>query len=134
MAPEPHGAHLETQTLGYLTTVRLLGREVALHEELAQEVGAELLDLAEGKAGHTLVVSLGNVAFLTSTVLAKLTALHKRLQAGGGHLVLCDISSKLNEPFRVTRLDLVLDVRPSETLETIAARSAGPGGKPGSES
>ena len=76
-------------------------------------LGHELFRLVEGVARPRLRLDLGQVTFLTSTVLGKLVGLHKRVRAAGGELVLLNVAGGVYEVFAVTRLDQVLDVRRS---------------------
>jgi anti-sigma B factor antagonist len=102
---------LDVEARGGVTTAAFRGRKVVLNEEAAQAAAGRLFDLADQIAGRTLVLSLAGVVYLTSTMLGKLMALHKRLRAGGGKLVLCDLRPEVFEVFEVTHLHTVLDIR-----------------------
>src|SRR4051812_41831819 len=62
-------------------------------------------------SGPTLVLDLGAVAAPTAGGLGQLVGLHRRLRAGGGRLVLCNVGARAYEVFEVTRLTELLDVR-----------------------
>jgi anti-anti-sigma factor len=74
-------------------------------------LGHELFRLVEGVARPRLRLDLARVRFLTSTVLGKLIALHKRVRSAGGELVLLNVAACVYEVFEVTRLHQFLEVR-----------------------
>src|SRR5437773_2225638 len=85
-----------------------------LCEANIQAVGEELFRVAELTARRRLQLDLGEVGFLTSTALGKFITLHKRMRAGGGQLVLANVTGPVWDLFAVTRLDQILDVRRAE--------------------
>jgi anti-sigma B factor antagonist len=127
MIPDVPYFCLERHTAGSVTRVRFAGRDVVLHEEAARAVGDALLRLADDLAGAALVLSFTNVAYLSSTTLENLVALHKKLKAAGGKLVVVGLRPRLHELFRVTALDRVLDLRAEEPLEEPTSAPGGPG-------
>ena len=58
-----------------------------------------------------LVLDLGDVKVLTAGGLGQLVALHNRLRASGGRLVLSNVGQLAYEALEVTRLTELLDVR-----------------------
>jgi anti-anti-sigma factor len=82
-----------------------------LSEANAEDLGEELFRLVEGVARPRLRLDLGQVTFLTSTVLGKLVGLHKRVRAAGGELVLLNVTDYVYEVFELTLLHQFLDVR-----------------------
>jgi anti-anti-sigma factor len=103
-----------------VTVAYFRGQDIKLGIVPAQEMVEELSQLAERAAGGTLVFSLAGVTFLDSSALGKLVGLHKRLKAQGGGLILCDLKPQVYESFIQTRLDKFLDIRPEESLDSIA--------------
>jgi anti-anti-sigma factor len=108
MPSHPCHTLLEAAAVEGTAAVRILPQ--ALDEVTAQAVGEQLLSLADGLGGGQLYLDLGNVRYLTSTMLAKLLALHKKLSAAGGRLRLHNLTPCAYEIFEVTRLTGVLDV------------------------
>jgi anti-anti-sigma factor len=81
-----------------------------LSEINADQFGRELAALAARHEHPQLVVDLGGVTMLTSTILAKLLTLNGRVRDRGGRLTLCNPSPLVHEVFKVTRLDTILEV------------------------
>ena len=106
--PEP----LEVTRNGDRTTARF-ARLTSLNEYYADQVGKQLLALADAPGTKFVSLDLGNVEYVTSTVLGHLVALHKRLQAAGGRLTLENVRPAVTDILRVTQLDQVLDLRPA---------------------
>ena len=107
-APEP----MEVTRDGDRTTARFASL-TSLNEYFADQVGRQLLALADAPGTRFVTLDLGNVEYVTSTVLGHLVALHKRLQAAGGRLSLDNARPAVREILRVTQLDHVLDLRPA---------------------
>jgi anti-sigma B factor antagonist len=83
-------------------------------ESVIERVGAELAELA-GEQGHTkMLVSLGGVRFVSSSMLAQLVKLQKVLTKSKGRLRVCSLTPQLREVLRVSQLDKMLDVHDTE--------------------
>jgi anti-anti-sigma regulatory factor len=59
------------------------------------------------------LLDLGGVRVPTAGGVGRLVALHTRLRASGGRLVLCNVGQRAFEVFELTRLTELLDVRPA---------------------
>ena len=114
MSPKSLSHRLDVRSYADVVLVHFTGPKVMLDEEAAQQVAEKLLKLADRLAGRTLLLSFAGVTYLTSTLLGKLMALHKRAQTAGGRLALRDLRPEVYELFQVTRLHTVLDVLPEE--------------------
>jgi len=84
-----------------------------LNEYHADQVGQQLLALADPVGTKFVTLDLANVEYLTSTVLGHLVALHKRLAVAGGRLTLDHVRPVVQDILRVTQLDQVIDARPA---------------------
>lgn len=80
-----------------------------LSEVNAEAFSRQLLALLEHRENPHLLVDLGGVAMLTSVVLAKFIALHNRVRAAGGRLTLFNPTPVVQQVFKVTRLDTILE-------------------------
>jgi anti-anti-sigma regulatory factor len=69
------------------------------------------------------VLNFGRAAGLTSRMLGQVVALHKKLQASGGRLVLCGVSPFLHEVFEAAELPGALCIRDveDEALKAVAS-------------
>jgi anti-anti-sigma factor len=102
---------LEVSGVGGRTVARVAGCR-ALTEGNVEALGRQLSALTAGREGEHLLLDLGAVSFLTSTVLGELIGMHKRVRDGGGRLTLANVQPMVREVFAVTCLDRVLEVRP----------------------
>jgi len=109
MSPHRPAPLLHLRQAGGLTLATVLTDD--LSDANAEALGEELSRLLKGAARPRLRLDLARVRFLTSIVLGKLVALHKRVRSAGGELVLLNVAGGVYEVFAVTRLDQVLDVR-----------------------
>lgn len=85
---------------------------LSLREDNIPAIAASLLREADRLGQRTLSLDLGRVDFLTSCALGQLIRLHKKVRAGGGRLILCNVSPPVYEVFKVTRLHTLLDITP----------------------
>jgi anti-anti-sigma regulatory factor len=72
-----------------------------------------LLRLVRESGGNALHLDLGEVERPTASGLAKLLTLHKKLQAAGVTLALCNVGSLVYEVLELSALTQLLDVRPN---------------------
>jgi anti-anti-sigma factor len=107
-APEP----LEVTRDGDRVIARF-ARLTSLNEYHADQIGKQLLALADSQGTKHVTLDLANVEYVTSTVLGHLVALNKRLQSAGGRLTLDNVRPAVRDILQVTLLDQVLDIRPS---------------------
>jgi anti-sigma B factor antagonist len=110
MPSHPRHALLEVAAAQGAAAVRVLPR--ALDEATARAVGQQLLDVADGLGGGVVCLDLGSVTYLTSTMLASLLDVQKKLRAAGGRLRLYNLTPIALELFQVTRLNQVFEVFP----------------------
>jgi anti-sigma B factor antagonist len=106
-APEP----MQIIRTGDHTTARF-ARLTSLNEYYADQIGTQLMALADPAGTKFVTLDLGNVEYLTSTILGHLVALHKRLVGVGGRLSLDHVRPEVQDILRVTQLDQVLDIHP----------------------
>jgi anti-anti-sigma factor len=89
-------------------TVARFAHQTSLNEYHADQIGKQLLALADPAGTKVVALDLGNVEYITSTVLGHMVGLHKRLQAAGGRLLLENVRPPVRDILRVTMLDQVL--------------------------
>jgi anti-sigma B factor antagonist len=111
MTTDSHPPRLDVRRDGDRTVVRFTNG--SLNEYVADQVGRQLSDVAGQHADGHIVLDLGGVDYVTSTVLGHFVGLHKKLRAGGGRLTLENVPPAVAEVLRVTQLDQVLDHRPA---------------------
>jgi anti-sigma B factor antagonist len=104
--------HLDVETGAQGPQVKLASD--AFEEGNLQRVSEQLVRLAEDLTGQELHLDLDSVKYLGSMGLAKLVALHKKVRARDGRLVLVNVDPSVLEVFQITHLHKVLDLRPKE--------------------
>jgi anti-anti-sigma factor len=97
MLSEAQNLWLQVESVGDVTVVRFT-------------IGETLYNLVETSPCRKFVLNFGNVKSLASTMFGKLTALHQKLEAAGGRLVLCQIDPGLREIFENVNLIPLLPV------------------------
>jgi len=91
--------------------------------DAAEHIGRQLADMVGRMGLRKLHLDLDRVQFLADVGLGKFVALHKKVQAVGGKLLLYNVRPEVYPVFEVTYLTRLLDVRPREPGEA-TARSA----------
>ena len=93
--------------------IATLTDERILDEEQLQSLEVSFLPLIKQTPGIQLIISFENVKFLTSSVLGLLIRISKNVYEQDGTLRLCSIEPKIQDVFRITRLDKIFDIEPS---------------------
>jgi anti-sigma B factor antagonist len=113
MSQPPRRRRLEVEDIGDVTVVNFVDKRI-LDEQNIQIIGEQLFSLVDEVGRRKVLLNFGNVEFLSSAALGKLIALHKKLQAVGGRLILCNIDPEIYEVFEITRLDKFFNIRKEE--------------------
>ncbi len=113
MSQPPRRRRLEVEDIGDVTVVNFVDRRI-LDEQNIQVIGEQLFSLVDEVGRKKILLNFGNVEFLSSAALGKLIALHKKLQAVGGRLILCNIDAEIHEVFEITRLDKFFNIQKEE--------------------
>jgi anti-sigma B factor antagonist len=101
--------------IGQVTVVEFLSPSLMDPMELEQ-MAAQLYHLVDQQNRHVIVLDFEKVEYLASQAIGILLALHKKLSAiKGNQLVLCGVGARLMELLRITRLDRVLKLKPTQS-------------------
>jgi anti-sigma B factor antagonist len=93
-------------------TVVTFAEEKILEEEDIRALQESLMSVIEQGGRTNLVLDFGNVRFLSSAVLGLLIRISKKIYEREGALRLCNISPKIQEIFKITRLTKIFDIYP----------------------
>src|SRR2546430_13402041 len=116
MSQQPRRRRLEVEDIGDVTVVNVVDRRI-LDEQNIQVIGEQLFSLVDEVGRRKILLNFGNVEFLSSAALGKLIALHKKLQAVGGRLILCNIDPEIYEVFEITKLNKLFNIHKEERSE-----------------
>ena len=84
---------------------------------ILEEIGRELYRLVDDEDRRKLVLDFEKVQYLSSQAIGIILTLNKKLtgsSAGGDNLVLCGVGPQLMQLLKVTRLDRILTIKPSQ--------------------
>jgi anti-sigma B factor antagonist len=84
--------------------------EKILEERDVKALQDSIMSVVEQTERIKLILDFGNVQFLSSAVLGLLIRLSKRIYEHDGQLKLCNISPKIFEIFKITRLTKTFDI------------------------
>ncbi len=91
------------------TIVTFTGEKI-LDETDIQALQESIMSVVEQAENINLILDFGNVRFLSSAVLGLLIRVSKRIYERDGQLKLCNISPKIYEIFKITRLNKIFDI------------------------
>lgn len=79
-----------------------------------QQIGDELYPLVDQQDKRLVVLDFEPVRYLSSQAIGIVLTLHKKLNAIKGKLILCGVGPGLMELLRITRLDRLLTIKPTQ--------------------
>lgn len=107
-------SQFNVQKIGETTVVEFTSASLMDPMELEQ-IAQQLYRLVEEEDRRRIVLDFERVQYLSSQAIGVLLALQRKLSAlGKSSLVLCGVGARLMELLRITRLDRVLTVKPSQ--------------------
>ncbi len=92
--------------------IATLTDEKILDESDIRGLGESIMPLLETSPSVNLVLDFSNVKFLSSAVLGLLIRISRKIYESQGQLKLCGIDPKIQEIFKITRLDRVFEIYP----------------------
>ena len=96
-----------------VTVVEFADRKI-LDELAISEIQEELSRLVGEMEDVKLLLNFKNVEHLSSAALGTLITLNKQVADRGGEMKLCDIAPPIYEVFKITRLNKLFSIHPSE--------------------
>lgn len=91
-------------------TIVTLTDEKILEEKNIQALQDSIMPIIEQAGRLNLILDFCNVQFLSSAVLGLLIRISKKIYERDGRLRLCNISPKIYEIFKITRLTKIFDI------------------------
>ena len=83
---------------------------------ILQEIGESLYHLVDAQDRRNVVLDFEKVQYLSSQAIGIVLSMHKKLSAlKNSRMILCGVGPKLMELMKITRLDKVLTIKPSQT-------------------
>jgi anti-sigma B factor antagonist len=113
MVPTPRKNWLEVEQIGDVAVAKFNTRHL-LNEDKMHMIGQQLVSLGDEAGYRNLVLSFSAVDRLSTEMLGKILALHRKVQTRGGRLVLCAIKPALFEIFKILRLPQLLTIYADE--------------------
>ena len=81
-----------------------------LEEKEIEQIQESIMSVVQQADNVNLILDFSKVKFLSSAVLGFLIRLSKKVYERGGQLRLCNITPKIYEIFKITRLTKVFDI------------------------
>src|SRR5262249_34613618 len=107
MATHSKGHWLDVETVGDIAVARFTRRRI-LQEDSVQAAGDQLLGLPEDTGCRKVVLNFSKVEGMTTALVGKLVAAHRKIEQAGGRLVLCEVGAPLQEILTLCKLPQVV--------------------------
>ena len=91
------------EIMGEIAVLRICRPRLS-DEDNVEQLGVELMNIVDQLGYEQLVLSLGGVEMITSSILGKLIHLHRHLQRLDGEMVICDLDQGVQEVMQMSRL------------------------------
>jgi anti-sigma B factor antagonist len=105
---------------GEEATIITFTDEKILEERDIVELQESLMGVIEQAEKINLVLDFANVKFLSSAVLGLLIRVSKKVYEQNGRLRLCNISPRIYEIFKITRLTKIFDIYPDRAAAVVS--------------
>jgi anti-anti-sigma factor len=102
--------HLRVKEAGQVAVVDFVNSQLMYGTLEIEEIENELTRLISDHGYSKLLLDFSNVQYISSSMLAKLVGLEKRLQAAKGRLALCGLGPILMDTFRIGQLERVFSI------------------------
>jgi anti-sigma B factor antagonist len=109
MTPPPGRRGLHAEQAGEVTVVRFTLSEI-LHIEVIESVGDQLFALVDDEGRRRLLLDFRGVRKVSSALLGKLIALHRRLLTLDGQMALCGVEPEVYKIFALCQLPRLLHI------------------------
>ena len=113
-APPPPSPHLTIQKIDKFTVVEF--RTPSLMDPVQlEEIGKSVYRLVDEEDCRWIVLDFERVTYLSSQAIGIVLNLNKKLSAlKNSKLILCGVGARLMELIKITRLDRILTIKPSQ--------------------
>lgn len=106
--------HFTVQPIEKFTVVEFKTPSL-MDPRILEEIGTELYRLVDEEDRRRLILDFEKVQYLSSQAIGIVLTLSKKLGAlKGSKFVLCGVGPKLLELLKITRLDRILTVKPTQ--------------------
>lgn len=105
--------HLQFRTQAGVTVVGFTSSYLNT-EDAIEKIGNELMDLLEHEGTRKVLLTFSGVRFMSSSMLAQVVKLHKRLGKEGGKLRVSSLTPEMRQVLHASQLDRMLDVYDDE--------------------
>lgn len=108
------GIAFTVQQVEKFTVVEFMSPSLMDPVEL-ENIRQELVSLVEDQDKRRIVMDFTRVQYLSSVAIGVVLSMHKKLtELKGSELTLCGVGPKLMELLKITRLDRILRLKPSQ--------------------
>lgn len=109
----PTSAHFTTQTIDKWLVIEF--RTASLMEPAQlEQIGQQLYYMIDAEDRRRVIMDFEKVQYLSSQAIGIVMNMNKKIMALKGKLILCGVGGKLMELIKITRLDKILTIKPTQ--------------------
>jgi anti-sigma B factor antagonist len=109
----PTNAHFTTQTIDKWLVIEFRTPSLMDPVQLDQ-IAQQLYRLVDAEDRRKIIMDFEKVQYLSSQAIGIVMNMNKKIMALKGKLILCGVGGKLMELVKITRLDKVLMIKPTQ--------------------
>jgi anti-sigma B factor antagonist len=113
MATSEH-PHLRIRSVDGVAVVRLVDAEIIYEEAVVRALNNEFIDLLDRQGYTKLLFDFQGVRYISSSMLAMLVAVQRKVRQSGGRLRLCGLGPTVRDIFSVSQLDRFFEIDDDE--------------------
>jgi anti-sigma B factor antagonist len=113
MSP-PKYSHLRVRSVDGIAVVGLVDAEIVYEETVVRALSAEFSEILDREGYTRLLLDFQGVRYISSSMLATLAALERKVRQTGGRLRLCGLGPTLRDVFGSSHLDRLFEIDEDE--------------------
>jgi len=102
--------HLGVKDVDGIAVVSFINDPLMFQTSVVEQIGDELNSLISDRGYSKIVLDFSSVQYVSSTMLAKLTSLERRLEIAKGRLTLCGLGPILMDTIRIGHLERIFSI------------------------
>jgi anti-sigma B factor antagonist len=119
-------SRIKTHEVEGITIVRFCDQQLFDERTVREATDQIAVSLPSDGTPIKLIIDFADVTLLSSSALSKLIVIQRRVDASRGHLRLCELSSILQQVFRISNLDRFFKIDRDQRTSIEALRQASP--------
>ena len=115
LAGKPAFLFLTIKEVDGVAVIAFLETVSMFEGDKVESLAKELFGVIEAKKYKKILLNLYNAGYISSTMLAQLVRLHRKMQDVKGKIRLCSVRPPVMDAFKVSQFDRLFEIFPDES-------------------